>query len=85
MRIRYALPFVSKRTGERRTIVVSLAQHEVADVLYHRALRRNGAGGIGGPLEKMYAWHRAARAAPEEEFTPIYEQARRLELSSVNE
>jgi hypothetical protein len=84
MRIRFALPFVHKQTGERRTIVVGLARYEVEDVLYHRALRPDGAGAVNGPLEKHYAWARAARALSGD-FTPIYEQARRLELSPVND
>jgi hypothetical protein len=84
MRIRYALPFVHERTGERRTIVVLLAAPELDDVGYQFALRPDGAAAPGGPLERMYAWHRGARAVPEG-FAPIYAEARRLELRAVND
>jgi hypothetical protein len=63
--IGYVCPFRSSTTGEVRDIVVELSLDEVKDVLRH--------GPVYGPLARGYAWHRAARIAPDG-FVPVFDQ-----------
>jgi hypothetical protein len=73
--IRYACPFRSP-AGEVCDVVVTLSVDENWDVTRHRAIGRR-AGAPGGPLERAYAWHRAAKEVPAD-FTPLFDQAQRV-------
>jgi hypothetical protein len=73
--IRYLCPFVTP-AGEIRDVIVMLSLAEIADVLRQRILGRD-AGSAHGPLERAYAWARAAREVPPS-FTPLYTQDRRV-------
>jgi hypothetical protein len=73
--IKYVCRFRSV-TGEVRDVVVELSAHETADVLRHH---REGlaAGAPGGPLERGYAHHRAAKMVPAG-FVPLFGEDRRV-------
>ena len=74
--IRYVCRFVDER-GAFRDGTVSLSRDEVEDVLRHRRQNPDGAGGIGGPLERGYAWRRASRAVPAG-YEPLFDCDRRV-------
>ena len=73
--VRYSCPFRAP-DGEVREIVVELSQDEIADC-QRQVLGGDGPGAPGGPIERMYAWHRAVKEVPVE-FAPVYEQAQRI-------
>jgi hypothetical protein len=84
MRIRYECPFLNRATGERRVVVVELAQHEIADVMYCWALR--GPRGTGGPDGLIARGYALARANPPEGFSAtdvVVEEMRRRPLPTL--
>jgi hypothetical protein len=74
--IKYCCRFVNA-SGAFRDVTVSLSRDEVEDVLRHRRQNPDGAGGVGGPLERGYAWRRAARAVPQG-YEPLFDCDRRV-------
>jgi hypothetical protein len=76
--IRYVCRF-RDASGAFRDVTVSLSRDEVEDVLRHRR-EGHSAGGIGGPLERAYAWRRASRAVPPG-YEPLYDCDRRVTVN----
>jgi len=76
--IRYICRFVDA-SGAFRDVTVSLSRDEVEDVLRHRR-QGHGAGSVGGPLERGYAWRRASRAVPPG-YEPLYDCDRRVTVN----
>jgi hypothetical protein len=54
--VRYVCEFVHPKTGERRTVTVSLDDEELADA------RRNL--GLDGPVARSYVMRRGSRCVP---------------------